>query len=121
MAKADLGAEGCVARPHAFPSAGMALVALATTTKVLDREWADSRKDVHPPRLGGTEDRRIKGKQQGHVHGGGVRIRADEAKIEAARKLVESGMSAAQAAHSVGVGRATLYRRGIGTMTARPE
>jgi len=51
----------------------------------------------------------------------GGRPRADEAKIEAARKLVESGMSAAQAAHSVGVGRATLYRRGIGTMTARPE
>ena len=46
----------------------------------------------------------------------GGRPRVDQAKIDNARKLVEAGTSSAEAARIVGVGRATLYRHGIGTL-----
>jgi DNA invertase Pin-like site-specific DNA recombinase len=48
----------------------------------------------------------------------GGRPRCDETKIEAARQLVAGGMSAMQAARSVGVSRASLYRHGVGTVAA---
>lgn len=47
----------------------------------------------------------------------GGRPKVDTDKIEAARALVAGGMSAAAAARATGVGRATLYRHGIGTVT----
>jgi DNA invertase Pin-like site-specific DNA recombinase len=47
----------------------------------------------------------------------GGRPAVDPAKIEAARDLIAGGMSAAKAAKITGVGRATLYRHGISTVT----
>jgi DNA invertase Pin-like site-specific DNA recombinase len=51
----------------------------------------------------------------------GGRPRVDQAKLDAARLLVESGKSSAEAARTVGVGRATLYRHGIGVVAGSPE
>ncbi|MBN1172715.1 MAG: recombinase family protein [Micromonosporaceae bacterium] len=48
----------------------------------------------------------------------GGRPKVDASKIEAAKTLVAGGMSAAAAAKATGVSRASLYRHGIGTVTA---
>jgi len=47
----------------------------------------------------------------------GGRPRVDDDKVEAARQLVAGGMSATMAAKAVGIGRATLHRRGIGLVS----
>jgi DNA invertase Pin-like site-specific DNA recombinase len=51
----------------------------------------------------------------------GGRPKVDDAKVIAAAQLVAGGMSATQAARAVGIGRATLHRRGIGTVSAPAE
>jgi DNA invertase Pin-like site-specific DNA recombinase len=48
----------------------------------------------------------------------GGRPKVEDTKINAAKALVAGGMSASAAAKATGVGRATLYRHGIGTVEA---
>jgi DNA invertase Pin-like site-specific DNA recombinase len=48
----------------------------------------------------------------------GGRPRVDPTKVDAAKALVAGGMSASAAAKATGISRATLYREGIGTVTA---
>jgi DNA invertase Pin-like site-specific DNA recombinase len=48
----------------------------------------------------------------------GGRPRVDPAKVQAARQLVDGGMSTIAAAKATGISRATLYRSGIATTVA---
>lgn len=49
----------------------------------------------------------------------GGRPKADPTKVTAAKELVAAGMSASAAVKATGISRATLYRHGIGTVTAQ--
>lgn len=60
---------------------------------------------------------RVAAKARGRTGG---RPRVDQEKLDAARSLVDSGMSVVKAAKTVGIGRATLYRAGIGTVEGVP-